>query len=460
MANQAPRTAAPVRILHLGLGNFFRAHQAWYTHDAPDAAEWGIAAFTGRRPGLARTLAAQHGLYTLVARGADGDRREVIRSLSAAHPGADHAAWLDYWRRPELCLVTLTVTEAGYARAHVTNGHGGLDTTRADVSADIAALKASPVANVTTAPAKLLAGLAARREAGLGPVAIVPCDNLPGNAEVARRVVCDLAEAVGDATLIAGARDPRFVTTMVDRITPAVTKADLDEVSSASRFTDAAPVVTEPFSEWVLSGSFPAGRPRWEDAGARFVPDVTPFEERKLWLLNGAHSLLAYTAPLLGHGTVAEAVADPRCREWLAQWWEEAARNLSVPTAEVTGYQDALLERFANPRIRHALKQIAADGSQKIPVRILPALRAERAAGRLPHGAARALAAWLLHLRGPGAPVQEAGADPALAEGPLPEASRRVLAFLDQPLADDAELAAEVTAHARALLRLCAGQAR
>jgi fructuronate reductase len=98
MANQAPRTAAPVRILHLGLGNFFRAHQAWYTHHAPDAAEWGIAAFTGRRPGLARTLAAQDGLYTLVVRDAEGDRCEVIRSLSAAHPSADHAAWLDYWR--------------------------------------------------------------------------------------------------------------------------------------------------------------------------------------------------------------------------------------------------------------------------------------------------------------------------------------------------------------------------
>jgi fructuronate reductase len=452
-------SAVPVRILHLGLGNFFRAHQAWYTHHAPDAAEWGIAAFTGRRPGLARTLAAQDGLYTLVVRGAEGDRREVIRSLSAAHPGADHAAWLDYWRRPGLCVVTLTVTEAGYARVRGTNGdgrsrRGGLDTARADVSADIAALKASSVANVTTAPAKLVAGLAARREAGLQPVAIVPCDNLPGNAEIAQRVVRDLAEAVGDATLIAAAQDPLFATTMVDRITPAATKADLDEVSSASGFTDAAPVVTEPFSEWVLSGCFPAGRPRWEDAGARFVPDVMPFEERKLWLLNGAHSLLAYTAPLLGHATVAEAVADPRCREWLAQWWEEAARNLSMPAAELTAYQNALLERFANPRIRHTLTQIAADGSQKLPVRILPTLHAERAAGRLPRGAARALAAWLLHVRGRGVPVQDAGADPALAEGPLPEAARRVLAFLDSSLADDAELAAAVAGHARALERL------
>ena len=446
-------SAAPVRILHLGLGNFFRAHQAWYTHHAADAAEWGIAAFTGRRPGLARTLAAQDGLYTLVVRGAEGDRHEVIRSLSAAHPSADHGAWLDYWRLPGLCVVTLTITEAGYARAHGTHGDG-LDTARTDVSADIAALKGSPVANVTTAPAKLLAGLAARREAGLPPVVIVPCDNLPGNAEVARRVVRDLAEAVGDLTLTAAAEDPLFATTMVDRITPAATKADLDTASSATGFTDSAPVVTEPFSEWVLSGRFPAGRPRWEDAGARFVPDVVPFERRKLWLLNGAHSLFAYTAPLLGHATVAEAVADPLCRQWLARWWEEASRHLTLPTGELTGYQGELLERWANPRIRHTLTQIAADGSQKLPARILPTLRAERAADRLPHGAAHILSGWLLHLRGRGAPLQDAGADPSLAEGPLPEAARRMLAFLDPPLADDAELAAAVTAHARALERL------
>jgi fructuronate reductase len=447
------RPPAPVRILHLGLGNFFRAHQAWYTHHAADAAEWGIAAFTGRRPGLARTLAAQDGLYTLVVRGAEGDRREVIRSLSAAHPSADHAAWLDYWRLPGLCVVTLTITEAGYARVHGTHGDS-LDTARTDVSADIAALRASPVASVTTAPAKLLAGLAARREAGLPPVVIVPCDNLPGNAGVAQRVVRDLAEAVGQPGLNAAAQDPLFATTMVDRITPAATKADLDTASAASGFTDSAPVVTEPFSEWVLSGRFPAGRPRWEDAGARFVSDVMPFERRKLWLLNGAHSLFAYTAPLLGHATVAAAVADPRCREWLGHWWEESSRHLPLPVAELTAYQDELLERWANPRIRHTLAQIAADGSQKLPVRILPALRAERAAGRLPHGAAHILSGWLLHLRGRGAPMQDAGADPSLAEGPLPEAARRVLAFLDPSLADDAELTAAVTVHARALERL------
>lgn len=141
----------------------------------------------------------------------------------------------------------------------------------------------------------MLAGLAARREAGLPPAVIVPATTSP--ATPTWRVVRDLAEAVGDPGLTAAVEDALFATTMVDRITPAATSEDLDWASSANGFADGAPVVTEPFSEWVLSGRFPAGRPRWEDAGARFVPDVRPFELRKLWLLNGAHSLLAYTPP-------------------------------------------------------------------------------------------------------------------------------------------------------------------
>jgi fructuronate reductase len=223
------------------------------------------------------------------------------------------------------------------------------------------------------------------------------------------------------------------------------------------------PVVTEPSAEWVLCGDFPAGRPRWQDAGARFVPDAAPYAQRKLWLLNGGHSLLAYAGPLLGHTTVAEVVADPRCRDWLAQWWDEASGWLSLDQRELADYRQALLERFANPRLRHTLAQIAADGSQKLPVRILPVLSAERARGAVPQGAARVLAAWLLHLRGSrtGAPasvrVQVPVQDPAAAaltaaaSGPLPGATRRVLGLLHPPLAADPVLTAAVTALAKEL---------
>jgi len=446
------RPTAPVRILHLGLGSFFRAHQAWYTDRAADADAWGIAAFSGRRPETARALTAQDGLYTLVTRGADADRYEVLGSLSAAHPGGDHSAWLHYWRQPALALVTLTVTEAGY-------------TAHPDVAAaDTAALRADPEAPVVTAAARLLAGLGARRRAGGGPVAIVPCDNLPDNGAVVRRVVRELAEAVGRPALVQAAESASYVTTVVDRITPAATGADVAATALASGRADAVPVVTEPFTEWVLCGDFPAGRPRWQDAGARFVADATPYEQRKLWLLNGAHSLLAYAGPLLGHATVAEAVTDPRCRDWLTQWWGEASAQLSLDQQELAAYRQTLLERFANPRLRHTLAQIAADGSQKLPVRILPVLRAERARGAVPQGAARVLAAWLLHLRGGGGrlarvqvPVRVAVQDPAAsalsaaAAGPLPEAARRVLGLLHPPLAEDMELLAAVTALAKEL---------
>ena len=164
-------------------------------------------------------------------------------------------------------------------------------------------------------------------------------------------------------------------------------------------------MVTEPFREWVLSGVFPSGRPTWQDAGATFTDDVTPYEHRKLWLLNGAHSLLAYAGSIRGRTTVADAVADEICQSWLAAWWAVASPYLNQPTTEVAAHQAALLARFTNARMRDRLDRIAADGSQKLPIRILPVLRAERAAGRLPEAATRVLAAWICHLRGMGAPV-------------------------------------------------------
>ena len=191
------RAAAPVRLVHLGLGNFFRAHQCWYTEHAPDAADWGFAAFTGRASApMVGDLNEQQGLYTLVSRAADVDRFEVLSSLSRAHAAADHDAWLRYFQAPELSAVTITVTEAGYLRGP----GGGLDTGRPEVQADIEALRSNPTGLVRTAPARLVAGIAARRRADAGPLALVPCDNTPGNGALAERVVRDLAQLV-DADL-------------------------------------------------------------------------------------------------------------------------------------------------------------------------------------------------------------------------------------------------------------------
>jgi len=439
------RAAAPIRIAHLGPGNFFRAHQAWYTEHAPDAADWGIAAFAGRRGAVARELAAQDGLYTLLVRAADGDHPEVVSAVAAV------SAELDDWRRcfarPELALVTTTVTEAGYRRGP----DGGLDRTDPDVTADIAALRSDGIAaDVVTAPGKLVLGLAVRRGDGLPGVAVVPCDNVPDNGAMAARVVGELATAA-DPDLAAWITEHvTFVTTMVDRITPRTTDDDRDAVHDRAGVDDPVPVVTEPYVEWVLSGEFRHGRPRWEDVGARFVDDVVPWEHRKLWLLNGSHSLMAYAGTLRGHETVEQAISDPVVRGWVEQWWDDAARNLPLPLEEIAAYRAALLERYANPRIRHLLAQIAADGSQKVPIRILPTVRADLAAGHVPTGAARVLAAWVCHLRGRGAPVADVAAEEftALAAGDLDDAVSRVLTRLG---ADDPRLLAVVTDLAREL---------
>jgi fructuronate reductase len=439
--------APPVRIVHLGVGNFHRAHQAWYTAHAPDADRWGIAGFTGRRPDMADALTPQDGLYTLITRHASGDDYELVGSLAAVHPATDHDPYLGYLADPATAILTITVTEAGYLR----DGQGRLDLAHPAIVADVAALRADPRSPVASLPGKLVAGLLARRAAGAAAVTVLSCDNLPENGEVTRMVVTDLAAQV-DPTLgpwIDAHVD--FATSMVDRITPATTDADRDLVAEATGRWDAEPVPTEPFSEWVVAGRFPAGRPRWEDAGAQLVDDVGPFEQRKLRMLNGSHSLLAYAGSIRGHDTIDEAIADPTCRAWVEQYWDEAGRHLDLPPDEVTAYRSALVGRFSNSRVRHRLSQIAADGSTKLVIRFLPTIRAERAAGRVPDGCATAVAAWVLHLRGRGAPVNDTGAaaaqEAASAED-LELAVPAVLNLLGEGLGADTALVAAVVERA------------
>ena len=398
---------APVRIVHLGLGAFARAHLLWYTQGANElsgAEQWGVAAFTGRSAAAAEALARQDGRYTLLVRSPEGDAPTTIDALVAVHDGADADAWREYFRRREVGVVTLTVTEAGYRRTST----GELDRHDPDVAADIERLRAGSPA--VTAPGRLVDGLRARRAAGSGPIAVVSCDNLPDNGRVARRVTLDLAAAVDESLARWIEEQVAFVSTMVDRITPATTEADRAIVRKLTGREDRSPVVTEPFSEWVLDGEFPAGRPRWELAGAQLVDDLEPYERRKLWLLNAGHSLLAYEGLARGLATVADAFADDRCRADLEQLWSEAADVLSLPVDDATA---ALRTRFANARIEHRLAQIAKDGSVKLPVRVM-AVAQERAVAGLPVGRAEAgvVAAWIHHLE----TVDASSSDPGAAD--------------------------------------------
>ncbi|GGH98158.1 mannitol dehydrogenase family protein [Arthrobacter liuii] len=432
-----PVPKAPVRIVHLGLGAFHRSHQAWYTQQASDSADWGIAAFTGRRPDAAVALAEQDGLYTLVERADGGDSFAVVGSIVEAVDGADLGRLTALVAAPETALVTLTITEAAYGLG----ADGKLDISAPDVAADLALL-GSGSAQPATPLGRLVLALAARRDAGSGPIAVVCCDNLSNNGTVARQGVAGFAKAwdPGFAAWIDG--NVSFVSTSVDRITPRTTDEDLAAVREACGYRDNSPVVTEPFSSWVLSGDFPAGRPRWEDAGALFVGDIEPYENRKLWLLNGAHSLLAYAGQLRGHKTVAEALVDPECRRAVEAFWDEAEANLPQAAGlQIPEYRAALAARFSNARIAHNLAQIAMDGSTKLRMRAVPVLKAERAAGRTGAAAALMIAAWMDY-SATAASFQDPLAEDVAAANRLEgiERIKALLAVIDPVLAGDASV--------------------
>lgn len=373
----------PVRIVHLGLGAFHRSHQAWYTAHAADADRWGIAAYSGRSAALADALNTQGGLYTLIVRSPDDDRAEVVGSIARAHGGSEFGRFLDDVSAPTTAILSLTITEAAYSSTET-------DVDAPALQALAAGAEPSEI-EARTALGRVVLALEARRRSGGEPLALLSCDNLPDNGGVLRAAVLSLAHGVPELEAWVES-SVSFVSSSVDRITPRLPDAETAEL--ADRYGDRAPVVTEPFSDWVIAGSFPAGRPRWETAGARFTDDLNPWEARKLWLLNGAHSLLASLGRLRGHRTVSEAIIDVECLRAVEAYWDEACPHLPAEL-DLQAYRSALLDRFRNPRIQHLLTQIALDADTKMRVRIAPVAERERQAGRSGEACARVIAAWL-----------------------------------------------------------------
>ena len=428
--------ATPVaNMVHIGIGAFFRAHQAWYTHVAEPEGNWGYVAFTGRSSEVADQLAPQNGLYTLVTRGAEGDSFEVINSLARVEDGNDLKRLTSAIVEPDTALVTLTITEAGYCL----NPDGSL----VDGPALIESLEIGAPANALT---RLAWAMNQRRLSNGKGLALVPCDNIPANGHLLRGAMEQLFEAFGPQAQAWLADEVSFVSTSIDRITPKTTDADLATVEAGIGFEDASPVVTEPFRDWVLEGPFPLGRPAWERAGAKFVDHIEPFENRKLWLLNGSHSLLAYLGQLRGHTTVDQAIADPACLGAVEAFWDEAERTLDNPDLGITEYREALLERFRNPRIAHQLSQIAIDGATKVRVRVIPTLRAELGAGCSADGAIGVIASWIAYvLETPELKdARRADIDAAREVGSSAEAIQNLIGILDSELAENPELFAAV----------------
>ncbi len=404
------RDGQRVGIVHLGVGAFHRAHQAWYADRAMAAGDrhWAITGVSLRSPEVAAQLNPQGGLYSVSERSAAGASLSVVGALRSVlvgprDPGAVTAAIA----AADTHIVSLTITEKGYGRG-------------ADGALDPAQAGPGGVYDV------LARGLRARRDAGLPGLTLMSCDNLAGNGRQLRRLLgADLS-----------ARDPElgdwvetlcaFPSTMVDRIVPATTEADRAAVAQAlGGVRDEGAVVTEPFSQWVIEDRFAGPRPGWERVGATLVTDVAPYESAKLRLLNGAHSALAYLGLARGHGFVHEAVADPEIRPLIERLMRrEAAPTIAAaPGQDLEAHADDLLERFANPALGHRLIQIATDGSQKITPRWLETLAAEQAAVGAGCPAIRtALAAWLRHVRGDNVGRWGAVDDPLAA--PLADAWR------------------------------------
>lgn len=383
------RAATTIGVVHFGPGAFFRAHQAAYLDDllAVDP-RWAICAVALRTPGVRDALAPQDGLYSLVELGEATRLRTIgaIRELLVA--SEDAAAVTRRLASPDTRVVTLTVTEKGYCLA----ADGSLDLDHPDIRHDLA--RPEHPASVV---GWLVEGLAQRRTAGFAPFVTLSCDNLPANGRKLKAAVVRLAAARDQdlaAWIAAGAR---FPCSMVDSITPATDDALRARVLAETYLEDAWPIQRETFTQWVIEDDLGPDAPDLARVGATLTDDVEAWERAKLRLLNGAHSTLAYVGLLRGHETVRDAMADAPLAAFVrAMMLDDIAPTLRAPPAlDVPTYVEALLARFRNPTIAHQLSQIAWDGSQKLPIRILSTLADRLAADGSIDRLAVPVAAWM-----------------------------------------------------------------
>lgn len=374
-------------IVHFGPGAFHRAHQADYI-DRLIAADprWGVALVSLRSGRTVADMAEQDGLYTLAIRDAEPSVRIIGCHTHLLGP-ADAAATRALLAAPETRLVTTTITEKGYCLGP----DGALDPAHPDIAADLKG-EGAPVSAIGW----IVAGLADRRAAGLEPFVVMPCDNMADNGAKMRAALLAFAAERDPALADWLAGELRVPATMVDSITPASDAAFLADVEQAIGLKDRAAVQREAFAQWVIEDVGDIG-PDLAAVGVEVTRDVAGFERAKLRILNGSHSTLAYLGLLRGHASVAEAMGDAALARYVeAMIVEEIAPMLpAVPGLDLDRYRAAVLRRFRNPVIVHALAQIAWDGSQKLPYRLYDTILANRAAGRMPRRALGAVAGWL-----------------------------------------------------------------
>jgi fructuronate reductase len=381
-----------IGIVHLGPGAFHRAHQAVYIDDLlASHPDWGICGVSLHKAEVRDALAPQDGLYTLALLGEHGSLRVVgsIRELLCAP--LQQPAVLARLADPAVRLVTLTITEKGYCLAGE-----DLDFRHPDIAHDL-----SHPATPRSAIGYLVAGLAARRARGIAPFTVLSCDNLPGNGRRLRHALLQFARRIDAALARWIESEVAFPSSMVDSITPATDDALRERIATQLGCTDAWPIQRETYTQWVVEDHFCNARPPLEEAGVTMSNDIAGYDRAKLRLLNGAHSTLAWAGLLLGIETVGEAMRHAS----LARFVERLMRESIAPVIELPSgldadrYIDDILARFRNPAIHHKLSQIAWDGSQKLPVRLLGTIADALARGRGIDALCLPIAAWMCFVR-------------------------------------------------------------
>ncbi len=383
-------------IVHFGIGAFHRAHQAVYTDEAMNAGDrnWLIQGVSLRSPAVADQLNPQSGLYTVATRSSAGDSYRLIGAVAGVLVGAQPPAGIiAAVAAPETRIISTTITEKGYQR----RADGDLDLAAPGIAADL-----RDGNTPQTLYGYLYNAHKQRRAGGLPGLTLLCCDNLAANGAQIQRLFEQFLEARDPAMAHWFRQECACPSTMVDRIVPAIGEDDRDRIAKAIGLRDEAAVITEPFSQWVIEDRFAGPRPRWEAGGATFVGDVRSYETAKLRMLNGAHSALAYLGLFRGYDFVHQAIADPVLRAMIERLMlDEAASSLhAAPGQDLAAYARSLIARFGNSALPHSLKQIAMDGSQKIPQRWLATLRHHQTMGRSCPVLMTALGAWIAYVRG------------------------------------------------------------
>ncbi|WP_373474108.1 mannitol dehydrogenase family protein [Sphingorhabdus lacus] len=375
-----------IGIVHFGIGAFHRAHMAVYTDDvlAAEGGDWRILGVSLRSGTVRDQMSPQGGLYSLVERSAQASKVRIIGAVADVLVASEERERVvNALASAGTHIVSFTITEKGYCRAP-------------DGSLDFA------LADSRSAYSYLAESFARRRDSGLAGLTLLSCDNLAANGAQLQRLMAQYLEATAPDVRAWFDENCACPLTMIDRIVPATTQTDRAEVEALLGVQDAAAVVTEPFTQWVIEDKFAGPRPAWEKHGAQITSNVSAFETAKLRMLNGAHSALAYLGLQRGHEFVHEAVADAELVALINRLMRDEAAPSLVPAdgQDLSKYADALITRFKNPALNHKLIQIAMDGSQKIPQRWLETLAYHQQAGKQCPAILEALAAWIMHIRG------------------------------------------------------------